>query len=206
MRQPVKILSSAVLSSATAPDWGSVLADETITIVQAATRPPRNAMTSCFMSNARERSQSAYQNRQSTASCRGSDPERPRPSGRVEATDLSGMRVGFRMDSAMLRILPALAILALCGACGPDAGAPARPDSGAATPLPAADASAQPAGLAVPLGRTAPPGRNPPPPLTPVFVPSSIVVLDDPLSGRQPFPPTNWWNEDISAAPVDANS
>lgn len=31
-------------------------------------------------------------------------------------------------------------------------------------------------------------------------------VLLEPLSGRQVFPLTNWWNQDISAAPVDARS
>ena len=31
-------------------------------------------------------------------------------------------------------------------------------------------------------------------------------VLLEPLAGRQVFPATNWWNQDISAAPVDARS
>jgi hypothetical protein len=31
-------------------------------------------------------------------------------------------------------------------------------------------------------------------------------VLLEPLAGRQVFPVTNWWNEDISAAPVDTRS
>lgn len=31
-------------------------------------------------------------------------------------------------------------------------------------------------------------------------------VLNEPLTGRQVFPVTNWWNEDISAAPVDTRS
>jgi len=41
---------------------------------------------------------------------------------------------------------------------------------------------------------------------------SSVVVLQaapalyEPLSGRQVFPVTNWWNVDISAAPVDPQS
>ena len=32
------------------------------------------------------------------------------------------------------------------------------------------------------------------------------MVLNDPLGGRQLFPVSNWWNQDISAAPVDPNS
>ena len=35
---------------------------------------------------------------------------------------------------------------------------------------------------------------------------SSGVVLDDDFGGRQLFPPDNWWNQNISQAPVDANS
>jgi hypothetical protein len=31
-------------------------------------------------------------------------------------------------------------------------------------------------------------------------------VLLEPLTGRQVFPATNWWNQDISTAPLDANS
>jgi hypothetical protein len=32
------------------------------------------------------------------------------------------------------------------------------------------------------------------------------VVLNDSFSGRSLFPPGHWWNQDISSAPVDANS
>ena len=35
---------------------------------------------------------------------------------------------------------------------------------------------------------------------------SGSVVLNDDFGGRALFPPTNWWNQDISAAPVDPNS
>ena len=35
---------------------------------------------------------------------------------------------------------------------------------------------------------------------------SSPVVLLEDFSARQVFPPNNWWNLDISAAPVDASS
>jgi hypothetical protein len=31
-------------------------------------------------------------------------------------------------------------------------------------------------------------------------------VVNEPLIGRQVFPPSNWWNLDVSAAPVDAQS
>ena len=31
-------------------------------------------------------------------------------------------------------------------------------------------------------------------------------ALNEPLTGRQVFPVTNWWNQDISAAPVDSQS
>ena len=31
-------------------------------------------------------------------------------------------------------------------------------------------------------------------------------VLLEPLAGRQVFPLSNWWNQDISAAPIDARS
>jgi len=34
----------------------------------------------------------------------------------------------------------------------------------------------------------------------------SLVLLNDPLSGRQLFPGSNWWNQDITSAPVDPNS
>jgi hypothetical protein len=27
-------------------------------------------------------------------------------------------------------------------------------------------------------------------------------VLTEPLAGRQVFPPSNWWNQDVSRAPV----
>jgi len=36
-------------------------------------------------------------------------------------------------------------------------------------------------------------------------VPDSVVLLDD-LAGRAIFPPDNWWNVDVSSAPVDTAS
>ena len=50
------------------------------------------------------------------------------------------------------------------------------------------------------------------PPVTPVPGPapapatSTAVRLSDDLGGRRPFPSDNWWNLDISGAPVDAQS
>jgi hypothetical protein len=39
-----------------------------------------------------------------------------------------------------------------------------------------------------------------------IAVLSAAPVLSDPLTGRQVFPVTNWWNLDISRAPVDSRS
>src|SRR5882672_10287506 len=36
--------------------------------------------------------------------------------------------------------------------------------------------------------------------------PGSSAVLTDDLGGRQLLPPDNWWNQDISAAPIDPQS
>lgn len=58
-------------------------------------------------------------------------------------------------------------------------------------------------------GPTTPPAaENPPPPPPPPPTPpttSGVVLLED-FSARQIFPATNWWNLDISAAPVDPRS
>ena len=42
-----------------------------------------------------------------------------------------------------------------------------------------------------------------PPPTAPA---STIVQLNDDLAGRLLFPPDNWWNQDISGAPIDPQS
>ena len=39
-----------------------------------------------------------------------------------------------------------------------------------------------------------------------VAVVIAAPVLNEPLTGRQVFPVTNWWNQDVSAAPVDPQS
>lgn len=39
-----------------------------------------------------------------------------------------------------------------------------------------------------------------------VAVLSASPVVNEPLTGRQVFPPGNWWNVDVSRAPIDARS
>lgn len=51
---------------------------------------------------------------------------------------------------------------------------------------------------------TEPTTTTPPPTTTPTTVLTEI--LTDPLSGRQVFPTDNWWNQDISNAPIDSSS
>ena len=48
------------------------------------------------------------------------------------------------------------------------------------------------------------PAPAPAPPPTPP--PTSIVRLGDDFDGRRLFPPDNWWNQDITAAPIDPQS
>ena len=50
------------------------------------------------------------------------------------------------------------------------------------------------------------PAPSPTTPSTPTPTISAAVTLGDDLSGRRLFPDDNWWNQDISAAPVDAQS
>jgi len=57
-----------------------------------------------------------------------------------------------------------------------------------------------------PVAPTPAPTPSPTPIPTPPPAPSSLVILEDDFGGRQLFPGSNWWNEDISAAPVDPNS
>jgi len=42
--------------------------------------------------------------------------------------------------------------------------------------------------------------------VTAVAILSAAPVLNDSLAGHQIFPPTNWWNQDITRAPVDPRS
>jgi hypothetical protein len=39
-----------------------------------------------------------------------------------------------------------------------------------------------------------------------ILAAQSGVVLNEPLAGRQVFPTTNWWNQDVSTAPLDPSS
>jgi hypothetical protein len=50
------------------------------------------------------------------------------------------------------------------------------------------------------------PDRPTQPPLGPPASTTESVVIDEDLTARQVFPITNWWNLDVSQAPVDANS
>ena len=38
------------------------------------------------------------------------------------------------------------------------------------------------------------------------MVPAAAPAVNEPLAGRQVFPGSNWWNQDVSAAPVDPRS
>ena len=53
-----------------------------------------------------------------------------------------------------------------------------------------------------PTGPTAPGGTTPSTPSTP----SSGIALNDDFSGRPLFPADNWWNQDVSRAPLDGQS
>jgi hypothetical protein len=55
----------------------------------------------------------------------------------------------------------------------------------------------------VPPAAAAPAPAPAPPPSTP---PTSVVRLADDFGGRTLFPPDNWWNQEITAAPVDPQS
>jgi hypothetical protein len=75
-------------------------------------------------------------------------------------------------------------LLLLCAGCSRQSSAPASPTS--------------------PTTSTPPPVATPaPPPATPV---STVVQLNDDLGGRRLFPSDNWWNQDVSSAPVDPQS
>jgi len=50
------------------------------------------------------------------------------------------------------------------------------------------------------------PAPTPAPVPTPAPTATSAITLNDDLNGRRLFPSDNWWNQDISAAPVDAQS
>jgi hypothetical protein len=79
---------------------------------------------------------------------------------------------------------------------------PAPP--GAPSPTPPSPTPTPPTNTPTPpSGPTPTPTPTPAP--TPV-PPSSQVTLEDALGCRQLYPSSNWWNQDISSAPVDPNS
>lgn len=78
-------------------------------------------------------------------------------------------------------------LLMIAAACGHDA-APVSPT----TPTPVAAAPA--------------PSPTPSPAPAPAPTPTSAVTLNDDFSARLLFPADNWWNQDISSAPIDAQS
>jgi len=80
---------------------------------------------------------------------------------------------------------------------------PAPPPIQPPAPTPTPPAPPPPNTPAPPSGPA--PTPTPPPAPTPA-PPSSQVTLEDALGCRQLYPSSNWWNEDISNAPVDPNS
>lgn len=62
--------------------------------------------------------------------------------------------------------------------------------------------STEPATLA--SGTSSPTSPTPAPP--PAGTGTAAVTLNDDLGGRRLFPPDNWWNQDVSSAPLDPQS
>ena len=110
--------------------------------------------------------------------------------------------------------------VALIAACSPSS--PARPTESVSTPLaistqpqrhsiaararstPTAGTLGSPsAGVPPTLPPTPPPPLPPPSGPPPRPSPQVPILLNDDLDGRLLFPSSNWWNQDISAAPVD---
>jgi hypothetical protein len=77
-----------------------------------------------------------------------------------------------------------IAAIALSAACGGSSATPQTPTS--------------------PTTSTPPPAAAPAP--APTVPASTIVQLNDNLAGRALFPSDNWWNKDISSAPLDPQS
>jgi hypothetical protein len=59
---------------------------------------------------------------------------------------------------------------------------------------------------ATPIAPGPAPSTTPPAPQSPAPPAKSTVKLSDDFGGRALFPSSNWWNQDISGAPVDARS
>jgi hypothetical protein len=65
-------------------------------------------------------------------------------------------------------------------------------------------ATTTPATPTNPTTSALPPAATPAPPMTPTT--STAVQLNDDVGGRGLFPSDNWWNQDISSAPLDPQS
>ena len=94
---------------------------------------------------------------------------------------------GWRMHCmrGVMRMLwfGALTLVAACGSGPASAAHPSAPTPVAEIPVP----------LPAPSPTPAPSG-------------STVVRLNDDFGGRRPFPDDNWWNQDISSAPIDGQS
>jgi hypothetical protein len=75
-------------------------------------------------------------------------------------------------------------LLLCCAGCSRETGAPATPTN--------------------PTSSIPPPVTAPAP--TPTAPVSTAVQLNDDFAGRRLFPSDNWWNQDISSAPIDSQS
>jgi hypothetical protein len=87
-------------------------------------------------------------------------------------------------------------------ACGEADVTPAAPSS-VSSPATVTPTPAEPASSTTPSPSPAP--QPEPPPSTPPPARSTVKLSDD-FGGRALFPSSNWWNQDISTAPVDAQS
>lgn len=90
------------------------------------------------------------------------------------------------MPKSMRRLMiPAIALAAACGG------------SSAAPQTPTSPTTASPPPVAAPAPAPAP---------APTVPPSTLVQLNDNLAGRVLFPSDNWWNQEITGAPIDPQS
>ena len=96
----------------------------------------------------------------------------------------------------------AMAVFVIGGACNKrsaTAPTPSTPSTGTTPPEPSPTPSPSPSPTPSPTPSPSPTPQPPPPP-------ASIVLLNEDFGGRPLFPASNWWNQDISAAPVDPSS
>src|SRR6267378_2290372 len=89
----------------------------------------------------------------------------------------------------------------------PAAQTPTPPESPAPeSPAPPPSSPEAPSPSPSPSPSPAPPSPPPPTPAPAPAPTSGIVRLTEDFGGRAMFPSNNWWNQDISSAPVDAQS